>query len=123
AETTRGGLVESVHHGAVVADDVSGAVIAAAGDGERGVFFRSSAKPFQAIPVIESGAADRFGLTPAELALCCASHSGTPEHQRQVWAMLAKLGLDETVLQCGSPSPYDETAFAKVEAGNIPRSP
>ena len=68
AEATRGGIVESVHHGVVVAVDVDGEVVASAGDPETVVFFRSSAKPFQAIPVIESGAADAFGFTPAELA-------------------------------------------------------
>jgi L-asparaginase II len=78
AETTRGGITESIHHGVVVAVDASGDVVAAAGDPEQVVFFRSSAKPFQAIPVIESGAADAFGIMPAELALCCASHEGSP---------------------------------------------
>ena len=76
-----------------------------AGDPEHVVFFRSSAKPFQAIPVIESGAADAFGITPAELALCCASHAGSPEHQRQVAAFLAKIGLSPADLQCGCPLP------------------
>ena len=78
AETTRGGIPESIHHGVVVAVDASGDVVDAAGDPEQVVFFRSSAKPFQAIQVIESGAADAFGFTPAELALCCASHEASP---------------------------------------------
>jgi len=123
AHVTRGDHVESLHHGSIAVVDSAGRLVAHSGDPDLFLYFRSSAKPFQAIPVIESGAADHFGFTPAELALCCASHSGTPEHQRQVWAMLAKLGLDETVLQCGSPSPYDEAAFAQVEAGNVPHSP
>ena len=107
AETTRGGITESVHHGVVVAVDATGEVIASAGDPETVVFFRSSAKPFQAIPVIESGAADAFGFTPAELALCCASHEGSPEHQRQVAAMLAKIGMSPADLQCGCPLPNE----------------
>ena len=78
AETTRGGITESLHHGVVVAVDAAGEIVATSGDPEHVVFFRSSAKPFQAIPVIESGAADAFGITPAELALCCASHAGSP---------------------------------------------
>ena len=65
AETTRGGITESVHYGVVVVVDATGEIIASAGDPETVVFFRSSAKPFQAIPVIESGAADAFGFTPA----------------------------------------------------------
>src|ERR1044072_244336 len=98
AETTRGGITESVHHGVVVAVDARGDIVAAGGDPEQMVFFRSSAKPFQAIPVIESGAADAFGFTPAELALCCASHEGSPAHQAQVQAMLAKIGLTPDAL-------------------------
>ena len=79
AEVTRGGIRESLHHGIVAVADSDGKIVASAGDPARVAFFRSSAKPFQAIPLIESGAADRFGFTPAELALCCASHAGSRE--------------------------------------------
>ena len=106
AETTRGGMVESTHNGVIAVVDVSGKIVATAGNPGLFAFFRSSAKPFQAIGVIESGAADRFGFTPAELALCCASHNGDRSHQDQVAAMLAKLGLDESFLQCGIPRAY-----------------
>lgn len=123
AETTRGGIVESVHDGIVVAVASSGAVIGAAGDPETVAFFRSSAKPFQAIPVIESGAADRFGFTPSDLALCCASHHAELGHQQQVLAMLAKLGLDESALQCGAPLPSDTVEKANVVAGLRAKSP
>lgn len=123
AETTRGGTVESVHHGVVVAVDAHGDVVASAGDPETVVFFRSSAKPFQAIPVIESGAADAFGFSPAELALCCASHEGSPEHQQQVAAMLDKIGMSSTDLQCGCVFPGDESEAARVILGAIDASP
>ena len=123
AETTRGGITESVHHGVVVAVDTNGEIVACAGGPETVVLFRSSAKPFQAIPVIESGAADAFGFTPAELALCCASHEGSPEHQRQVAAMLAKIGMSPADLQCGCPLPGDETEAARVILGEVERSP
>ena len=123
AETTRGGIVESVHHGVVVAVDTSGEVVASAGDVERVAFFRSSAKPFQAIPVVASGAADAFGFTPAELALCCASHAATAEHQRQVAAMLGKIALTATALQCGCPLPADRQAAASVTLGTCEPSP
>ena len=123
AHVTRGDHVESIHHGSIAVVDAAGNLVAHCGDPDQFLYFRSSAKPFQAIPVIESGAADRFGFTPAELALCCASHSGTPKHQAQVSAMLAKIGLDESALQCGCPAPYDADAFARVEAGLVPRSP
>ena len=123
AETTRGGVVESVHQGVVVAANTAGEIVAHAGDPETFAFYRSSAKPFQAVPVIESGAADRFGFTPAELALCCASHHAELRHQEQVRVMLGKLGLDESALQCGSPLPYDQEEMARVLTGQRAPSP
>lgn len=123
AETTRGGRTESLHYGNIVAVHASGDVVAAAGDPEQEFFFRSSAKPFQAIPVIESGAADTFGIMPAELALCCASHAGSPDHQRQVAAMLAKIGLSPADLQCGCPLPGDDEEAARILLGEVERSP
>ncbi len=123
AEITRADRVESIHTGAIAVVDTSGKLVAHAGDAEMFLYFRSSAKPFQAIPVIESGAADQFGFTPAELALCCASHNAEEIHQSQVLAMLAKLGLGESALQCGAPMPSDEDAFAKVQLGETAKSP
>jgi L-asparaginase II len=123
AELTRGGVVESMHDGTVVVAGVDGSIRASAGDPDTFAYFRSSAKPFQAIPIVESGAADTFGFTPAELALCCASHSAEPTHQSQVLAMLAKLGLDDTALQCGIPLPIDKDEQARIIAGQRRRSP
>lgn len=123
AEVTRGGAVESVHHGVVVVVDGAGALVAGVGDPEHFAYFRSSAKPFQAVPLVESGAADAFGFTPAELALCCASHAGEPRHQAAVAAMLAKIGLDPAALRCGAPLPIDETEAARIVAGVVPPSP
>ncbi len=123
AEVTRGGIVESVHEGLVAVVDVDGNLIASLGDPETEIFYRSSAKPFQAIPVIESGAADRFGFTPAELALCCASHHGSQMHQEQVTAMLAKLDLGPDALQCGAPLPADSDELGRILDGVVPRSP
>jgi L-asparaginase II len=122
-EVMRGGEIESVHAGVVVVVDKEGNIVAGAGDPETFAYFRSSAKPFQAIPLIESGAADRFGFTPAELALCCASHHAEPRHQEQVAVMLAKLGLNETALQCGAPLPSDEEEMGRVLAGLKAPSP
>jgi L-asparaginase II len=123
AEITRGDRVESVHHGSIAVVDGTGHVVAAVGDPEQFLFFRSSAKPFQAIPVVETGAADHFGFTAAELALCCASHNAEYRHQEQVRAMLAKLGLDEGALQCGIPLPSDKDEMGKVLAGQRAPSP
>ncbi len=77
-EVTRGGRVESWHRGAGAVVDADGGVVFAFGDVERPVFPRSAVKPIQALPLIESGAADRYGLSEEELALACASHSGEP---------------------------------------------
>ncbi len=123
AETTRGGITESIHHGIVVAVNAAGETVASVGDADQVIFFRSSAKPFQAIPVIESGAADAFKLTPAELALCCASHAGSPEHQRQVATMLARFGMTADDLQCGCPLPMDQAEAARMTLGETPRTP
>ena len=123
AETTRGPAVESVHHGVVVAADVSGEIVAAAGDPEHFAYFRSSAKPFQAVPLVESGAADAFGFTPAELAMSCASHNAESRHQAQVAAMLAKIGLGPEALGCGIAPPIDPKEAARVTLGEVESSP
>jgi L-asparaginase II len=104
-EATRGGIVESQHRGAVAVLDADGGVAMAIGDIDRPVFPRSAIKGLQAIALIESGAADRYGLTDAEIALACASHNGEEEHVRTSAAMLAKAGLDVSALECGAQMP------------------
>lgn len=123
AVVTRGERIESLHTGTVVVSDQHGRIVASAGHPETFAYFRSSAKPFQAVTVIESGAADAFGFTPAELALCCASHYGAPMHQEQVTTMLAKIGLTPDALQCGSSLPGDDEELAKVTTGLREPSP
>ncbi len=119
ADVTRGEIVESVHHGVVVAVDRSGHVVGQAGDPQHVAYFRSSAKPFQAIPVVESGAADAFGFSESDLAFCCSSHNAEPAQQEAVATMLAKIGLGETALRCGIAAPYDEMEAARVKAGLV----
>jgi L-asparaginase II len=109
-EVLRGGCVESAHAGAVAVLDADGAVVASLGDISRPVFPRSAVKLLQALPLVESGAADRLGLGAEELALACASHNGEPEHVRTAAAMLAKAGLDAAALECGTHWPYLEPA-------------
>ncbi len=123
AEVTRGELVESQHHGIVVVANCAGQVIASAGDPESMTFFRSSAKPFQAVPLVESGAVDRFGFSPAELALCCSSHDAAPWQQQAVEAMLGRIGLGTGALRCGSAPPYDEEEAARVLLRLVPTTP
>ena len=109
-EVLRGGHVESRHRGAGILLDADGGVVLQFGDVARPVFPRSAVKPIQALPLIESGAADRFALSPEELALACASHSGEPEHVAGVAAMLARAGLDEAALACGAHWPTNAPA-------------
>ena len=75
------------------------------GDIEQPVFPRSAIKALQAILLIESGAADRFGFTDTQLALACSSHNSEPRHVDTARAMLSAAGWDETVLECGSHWP------------------
>src|SRR5919199_5913842 len=100
-EVRRGPIVESRHRGHVAAVTGAGQLVAFIGEPETVTYLRSSAKPFQALPLVTSGAADRFGLTEAELAVACGSHSGQDLHAEAVAGMLKKIGLDETFLKCG----------------------
>jgi L-asparaginase II len=120
-EAWRGDIVESFHRGAYAVVDATGAVVDQAGDIERPVYPRSAIKLLQALPLVESGAAERFGLDDAELALACASHEGEPEHTRTAAAALANAGLDAGVLECGTHWPYSEaTKRALAAAGESP---
>ncbi len=93
-EVMRGALVESRHRGAVAVVDADGATVLALGDVAQPVYPRSAVKPMQALPLIESGAADRYGFGDEELALACASHGGEPAHVEVASRMLARAGLD-----------------------------
>lgn len=104
-EVTRGGIAESRHTGAVAVIDADGGVVLAIGDIDQPVFPRSAIKGLQALPLIETGAADRYGLTNAEIALACASHNGEPEHVAVAESMLRKAGLDPAALECGAQMP------------------
>ena len=92
-EAMRGGLCESAHRGAVAVCDADGALVLALGDVERPIFPRSAVKVLQALPLVESGAADQLGLSDEELAIACASHNGEPAHTVVVERMLARVGL------------------------------
>lgn len=121
AVVTRGRYVESVHRGHVAVVDGLGRLVAHAGDPDAVTFLRSSAKPFQALPVVTAGAADRFGFTDAELALLCGSHGGEPVHTRLALSMLKKAGFAEADLQCGTHEPYDPDAARRLkERGEAP---
>ncbi|MCW5752194.1 MAG: asparaginase [Alphaproteobacteria bacterium] len=113
-EVTRGGFVESRHHVICAITDGQGALLAAWGDVEMPVSPRSACKPLQQIALVESGAADAFGLSAEELALACASHSGQKEHVARVRDWLARLGLGEADLECGAHYPYHEPSAQEL---------
>ena len=117
----RGGIVESVHHGAVVVVDDAGQVVGGHGDPEVVTFLRSAAKPVQVLPLLASGAAERFDLTTAEIAVMIGSHGGEPFHVDAVRSILRKIGLGEEALLCGAHPPYHKpSARALREAGRPP---
>jgi L-asparaginase II len=120
-EVWRGNMVESRHRAIAAVVDADGHVVKAWGDIEQPIYGRSSIKPLLAIPLVESGAADKYGLGDREIALACASHSGEPGHVAAVRDWLAKIGLDESALECGPHYPYYEPAtHAMLRQGETP---
>ena len=120
-EAMRGSIVESVHRGALAVVDADGAIVLALGDVERPVFPRSAVKAIQALVLMESGAAEKFDLTSAEIALACASHNGEPRHAETAEFMLRKAGRAPRCLECGAHWPmYDKATHALARAGREP---
>ncbi|MGH9899043.1 MAG: asparaginase [Pyrinomonadaceae bacterium] len=116
-EIRRGSITESLHRGFLCAVDGTGRVIAAIGEPEKAItYLRSSAKPFQAIPLVASGAADRFCFSPEEIALCCGSHSGESIHIETVARMLSKIGLTPDSLKCGVHEPFSRIVTQQLRA-------
>lgn len=119
----RGNYVESIHYGSVVVVDASGKLLKSVGDPRFKTFIRSSAKPVQALPVVYSGAAEKYNLTAQELAVMCASHSGEEIHVETVRSILGKIGVPEEKLSCGVHAPYHKpSADALLRAGLEPTS-
>ena len=118
ANVIRGETVESVHRGHMVVFDGERRVRSSLGDPETVTFFRSSAKPFQAIPFIASGAADRFGYAEEEVAMACASHSGEPVHVELGAKMLERAGFTEADLRCGAHLPFNEAEAERMLRAN-----
>ncbi len=116
AEVWRGDFLECVHRGGAVVCDPSGEIAHAWGDPGRVVLPRSSSKMLQALPLVESGAADAAGLTSEHLALACASHNGAAIHTTRVARWLADIGLGEADLMCGPQQPGDADAAEALRA-------
>jgi L-asparaginase II len=120
-EVMRGDIVESVHRGVVAVAEPDGRIHLSLGDIDRPVFPRSAVKAIQALPLVESGAADAFGFGDRELALACASHDGEPEHVELARAMLAKAGLEGSALECGAHWPTRlEATLSLAREGQVP---
>lgn len=120
-ELTRGETIESIHFGAFAIVSSRGQTLATRGNPQIATFLRSSAKPFQALPFIESGGAKYWGFTPREIAIICASHSGTDEHAQTLFGMQAKIGIIQEHLHCGVHNPTDsQTAKALLLKGEDP---
>ena len=120
-DVTRGSLVESRHRCIAAVAGPDGGVVRSWGDIEQPVYGRSAIKPLLALALVETGAADAFGLGDAEIALACASHSGEPRHVETVRAWLRRIGLSAADLECGAHMPYDEPSMrALVAAAQTP---
>ncbi|SUZ76462.1 uncharacterized protein METZ01_LOCUS29316 [marine metagenome] len=113
-EVLRGDVVEARHTVHVAVADTHGRVVARAGNGDGLTYYRSAAKPFQALPLVEEGIVRRFGISLPELALCCASHEGEPEHVATARSILSKIGVDEALIRCGSQLPFGADASQEL---------
>lgn len=121
AELHRGPALESLHHGVVAVADADGQLLFTRGDPDFVTFPRSSLKPFQAIALVESGAADALALTPAHIALACASHHAQDFQVAMVRDWLTRLELPESALVCGPALPHGQADMAAVlRGGGVP---
>lgn len=120
-EVLRGGHVESRHAVSLAIVDAAGRIVSGRGDVTGAVFPRSAIKVIQALPLVESGAADALGFGVSELALATASHNGEPRHVETARAMLARVGRDESCLACGPQWPGREEDRGRLHvAGRVP---
>ena len=122
ARALRNGHDEDWHHGAAAVVTPTGELVARIGDPDLEVFLRSVAKPFQALPLVLAGGRERFALEPADLAVICASHFGTPLHEERVASILERAGCRPEDLQCGIHPPFDSGVRERMRAaGEQPR--
>lgn len=122
-EATRGDLVESVHPVSVAVVDAEGRLLAAAGDPALETWWRSAAKPFQSLPLVLDGVAERFGLDDQELALACGSNSSEAAHVAAAGVFMRKVGVTEAQLSCGLHIPLSAEVAHAVACGSATMTP
>lgn len=121
-EYTRGKHVENIHRGDIVVVDCNGKILSEIGNARLPMFWRSAAKPFQALPFVKSGGMEKYGLTDEELAILVSSHSGEEFHVNLIRGILKKLGLTEDALDCGAIRPMSGKAFKNlIQHGEKPQ--
>ena len=111
---TRAGHIENIHRGDVAAVNCAGEIVHSVGNAHLPMFWRSAAKPFQALPFVKNGGLEKYNISEEELAILVSSHSGEENHVALVRGILKKLGLDETVLDCGVLRPLNGKAYKKL---------
>lgn len=122
-EVTRGRIVESVHFGSLCLSQADGKALLSLGDQTSPYFLRSSAKPFQLLAFLERGGVGYYSLEPREIAIMCASHSGTPAHMKVLEALQKKAGIEESLLQCGVHAPYHKPSADLLILDGTPLRP
>lgn len=122
-EVFRGPLVECVHEVMFVVADERGQNVHFAGNYDYVVYPRSSVKMLQAIPFLESGACQKFGLDDRMVALACSSHRGEKVHVDLVQEWFKKINLTERALRCGAAWPANEIAQHDVIKKGLGPSP
>src|SRR5690625_2854853 len=110
----RGDYIESTHDIHIAVVNAKGTLLAYYGDVNRLTFARSSMKPIQAVPIVESNAMEKYSLSEKELSLFCASHAGESFHRESVQNVLEKLEMDEKNLHCGTHIPSDIDSYTEL---------
>ena len=119
---TRGKHVENIHRGDIVVVDCGGKILSEIGNAHLPMFWRSAAKPFQALPFVKSGGLEKYGITDEELAILVSSHSGEEFHVALIRGILKKLGLTEEALNCGAIRPMSGKSYKNIiQAGEKPQ--
>lgn len=119
----RGKRVESSHFGHIAVVDSDGKLLYSVGNPHRVTYARSSVKPLQALPVVETGAADHYDLSEQDLSLCCASHSGEAQHTNRVLDILRRGDINESSLQCGTHIPHAHDTYKSLIAAGKDLTP